>query len=100
MPRVGQSSIIGGTELDAPLNVAGINSVEEMRISTAPVEATPDYTEAHSPDARTLSYPPLPSRGYEPLHSPPNLGPARSRDGIGYMVRDRFAKVANELIHK
>ena len=100
MPRVGQSSIIGTSELNAPQNVAGFNSVEAMRISTAPVEATHDYRETHSLDARTLSFPPLPSRGYEPLHSPPNLGPARLREATGYLVRDRLAKVANELIHE
>ena len=82
VPRADQSSIIGASELDAPLNVAGVQSVEEMRVSIAAVEATRDYTEPHSPDARTLSYPPLSSRGHGPLHSRPSLGSARPRGSV------------------
>lgn len=100
MLRVDQSSIIGASEPDAPLNVAGVNSVEKSPLRTTRTEATHDDMETYSSDASTLSSPPLSSRGYEPLRSPPNLGPAGPREGIGYMVRDRFAKVANELIHK
>ena len=99
VPRVDQSLIIGVSELDAPLNVVGFNSVEEMRISTAPVAATHDYRETHSPDGRVLSYPPLSSRGYDPLYSRPSLGSAHPRVGNEYMVRNRFAKAANELVH-
>ena len=99
MLREDQSSIIGASELDAPLNVAGVKSVEGMRISTAPVAATHDYREIQSLDPRVLSYPPLSSRGYDLLHCRPSLGSAHPRVRNEYMVRNRFAKAANELIH-
>ena len=93
IPRVDQSSIIGASELDAPLNVAGFNSVEKTRLRTTPTEATHDYSETDSSDASTLSYIPPWSRGY------PRLGPIDSRIENEYMVCDRFAVVANKLIH-
>ena len=87
-------------ELGIPLNVAGVNSVEEMRTSTTPAEFTHDYMQPHPPDKDMFPYVPSSSRGYDSLRSPPSLGPVHPRKGNEYMVRTRFVKVANELIHE
>ena len=95
MLRVEQSSSGGASELDAPLDVSGINSVKETLTRTTPAEATHDYMGTRSRDAGTLSYLPPPSRGYDPLYSPSSLEPVHPRVGNEYMVGARFAKVRN-----
>ena len=99
MLRVQQSSSAGAWELDALLNVPGVNSVEKSRIRTTPAEATHEYLKTYSSDLTTLSYVPPSSRRYDQLHSPPSIGPVHPRVGNEYKVRVCFAKLANELIH-
>lgn len=100
MLRIQQSSSASASEVDALLNLPGVNSVEKTRIRTIPAEATHDYMKTHSFDANTLSYVPPSSRGYNQLHNPPSLGPVHPRVQNEYMVRVRVAKAANDLIHR
>ena len=97
MLGVEQSPAAGASELDAPLNVPGVETVEEMRLWATSAEATHDYMKT-SPDTSTLFHLPPSSRAYGPLHSPPSLGPIHSRVRNESMVRARFAKVVNELL--
>ena len=66
---------------------------------TTPAEATHEYLKTHPYEPTNLSYGFPSSREYDQLHSPPSLGPVHSGIENDNMVRDRFAKVAKELIH-
>ena len=65
---------------------------------TTPAEATHEYLKTHSDDATTLSYVLPSSGGYDQLHSPSSMRPVHPRLGDEYMVRARFAKLANEQL--